>query len=52
MDYLRGAGSMNVYAANYTMNPSEIFDVACNAANYTSDPFASPVYFLRSFLGL
>lgn len=43
---------MTVYAANFTMKPAEISAVTAKVANYTSDPFGSPVFQLRGFLGL
>lgn len=43
---------MNVYVANFTMTRDEIFATIGAPANLTSDPFGSPVYHLRSLLGV
>jgi hypothetical protein len=52
IEYLRGAGSMTVYVGKFTMTSVEISAVQAQAANFTSDPFGSPVFHLRSLLGV
>jgi hypothetical protein len=52
IEYLRGAGSMNVYAVKFIMTDEEISKVTTNAANFSGDPFGSPVYHLRALLGV